>query len=593
MKDEYTVSSSTSSGISTCTPYCPTGAVCGSDGCGGSCGTCSGSTPNCINYQCSVNTCTPSCVGKQCGSDGCSGSCGTCLLPNSVSSCSASYQCIISSCNTGYANCDSNTTNGCETLLGTISNCASCGNQCSTGQTCTNNVCVTPSTPPTATIINVYASASQDSEHLPVKTLDRIFSDTSRWAAEGDGQWITYELNQTASVSYVRLAFYYSTQRYFDIQYSTNNATWINTSAYGLTSAANMANQYQTFSFTPVNARYIRIVGHGSSAPSLWNSIVETDVNGFALDLPASVCTTHTSSNCTNGDVYWWNSCGQIEGIRYDCNSTQTCSAGACVNNQISNLPLKISSNSRYLTYQNNEPFLMTGDTAWSLIVQVNKSDADYYLQSRSDKGFNTVLVNLIEHQLSDNAPSNIYNTAHFTGKTFTTPNEAYFAHADYVINSAKEKGIVVLLAPIYLGWRCNEDGWCSEVQLASESDMLAWGRYVGERYQDYDNIIWVIGGDTDPRDPVDVKSKTQRVAEGIKEYMPNALFTAHNIRGQMAVDPWSGASWLNVNDVYTTDAALGQNSKKAYEEVSPIKPFFLLEAYYENDNHGLSNQQL
>jgi len=45
-----------------------------------------------------------------------------------------------------------------------------------------------------------------------------------------------------------------------------------------------------------------------------------------------TACTTHASSNCTNGDVYWWNSCGQIEGIRYDCNSTETCSAGTCVN---------------------------------------------------------------------------------------------------------------------------------------------------------------------------------------------------------------------------------------------------------------------
>src|SRR3989344_1761781 len=329
MKDEYTVSSSTSSGISTCTPYCPTGAVCGSDGCGGSCGTCSGSTPNCINYQCSVNTCTPSCVGKQCGSDGCSGSCGTCLLPNSVSSCSASYQCIISSCNTGYANCDSNTTNGCETLLGTITNCASCGNACATGQTCTNNVCVTPSTPTTATIINVYANASQDSEHLPVKTLDRIFSDTSRWAAEGDGQWITYELNQTATLSYARLAFYSTSQRYFDIQYSTNNVTWINTSAYGLTSAANMANQYQTFSFTPVNARYIRIVGHGSSAPSLWNSIVETDVNGFALDLPVPSAQYCGDGQCNNGET-----CSTCSG---DCG---TCGSGDAESIMLLGVPL-------------------------------------------------------------------------------------------------------------------------------------------------------------------------------------------------------------------------------------------------------------
>jgi hypothetical protein len=44
-------------------------------------------------------------------------------------------------------------------------------------------------------------------------------------------------------------------------------------------------------------------------------------------------CTTHASSACHGGDVYWYDSCGTLEGIRYDCNATQTCSGGACVNN--------------------------------------------------------------------------------------------------------------------------------------------------------------------------------------------------------------------------------------------------------------------
>jgi hypothetical protein len=143
VKDEYTISSAIS-GISSCTPNC-VGKVCGSDGCGGSCGSCSGSTPNCINYQCSAQVCTPSCLNKQCGSDGCSGTCGSCSLANAIASCSGSYQCVISSCNSGYANCDGNISNGCETQLGTNSNCASCGNACTGGQTCTNNVCVTSS----------------------------------------------------------------------------------------------------------------------------------------------------------------------------------------------------------------------------------------------------------------------------------------------------------------------------------------------------------------------------------------------------------------------------------------------------------------
>jgi hypothetical protein len=60
-------------GNCTCTPQC-TGRTCGSDGCGGTCGTCMG------GQACSagVCTCVPQCAGKGCGPDGCGGMCGTC-----------------------------------------------------------------------------------------------------------------------------------------------------------------------------------------------------------------------------------------------------------------------------------------------------------------------------------------------------------------------------------------------------------------------------------------------------------------------------------------------------------------------------------
>jgi hypothetical protein len=90
----------------------------------------------------SFSTCTPNCAGKVCGTNGCGGSCGICSLTNAVASCSASYQCVISSCNSGYSDCDLSASNGCEIQLGTTSNCASCGNHCSTEQTCTNSVCI-------------------------------------------------------------------------------------------------------------------------------------------------------------------------------------------------------------------------------------------------------------------------------------------------------------------------------------------------------------------------------------------------------------------------------------------------------------------
>ena len=57
-----------------CTPACD-GKQCGSDGCGASCGTCAAGSVCNANGQCD---CVPACAGRECGSDGCGGSCGTC-----------------------------------------------------------------------------------------------------------------------------------------------------------------------------------------------------------------------------------------------------------------------------------------------------------------------------------------------------------------------------------------------------------------------------------------------------------------------------------------------------------------------------------
>jgi len=54
-----------------------TGKECGSDGCGGTCGTCTGPQDACVEGLC---VCQGTCSGKTCGDDGCGGGCGTCEL---------------------------------------------------------------------------------------------------------------------------------------------------------------------------------------------------------------------------------------------------------------------------------------------------------------------------------------------------------------------------------------------------------------------------------------------------------------------------------------------------------------------------------
>jgi hypothetical protein len=248
-------------------------------------------------------------------------------------------------------------------------------------------------------------------------------------------------------------------------------------------------------------------------------------------------------------------------------------------------LPLKLSGDGRYLTDQVGQPFFINGDAAWSMIAQANQQEVDTYLTDRQQKGYNLVLTNLIEHEFSSNAPANIFGDQPFTTPgDFNTPNDAYFAHADYVLTKADERGMIVLLAPLYLGYQCGGQGWCGEVRDSSLATMRAWGRYVGNRYRNFSNIIWLIGADVDPV-AAGVADKVREVVAGIREMGAAQLMTAGNAPEQSASDVWGAESWLDLNSVYTYFA--GDTYVEALQQYNrtPFKPVFFLEGQYENSN--------
>jgi hypothetical protein len=120
------------------------------------CGMCGRTCPTgqkCIGGSCSALVCDPGradCDGTEqngceanlkdvshCG--GCGLSCTT--LPQTVSAICDGTNCKITSCATGFADCDGSAANGCEASLASAINCGSCGIACSEGKSCINRVC--------------------------------------------------------------------------------------------------------------------------------------------------------------------------------------------------------------------------------------------------------------------------------------------------------------------------------------------------------------------------------------------------------------------------------------------------------------------
>lgn len=240
--------------------------------------------------------------------------------------------------------------------------------------------------------------------------------------------------------------------------------------------------------------------------------------------------------------------------------------------------PLHIESGTRYLTDAGGRAFLLNGDTAWSLIAELTREEVDLYLADRRQRGFNAVLIKLLERRFATDAPRNGYNVEPFTSPgDYSMPNERYFAHVDYVIRKAAENGILVLLAPSYLGFQGGNQGWYREMVANGPAKLHDYGRYLGKRYRNFSNILWVHGGDFNPPD----RTPVREIALGIREFDTRSLHTVHGARETAALQYWSGESWLTVNNIYIGKPAY----LTAFREYGRSRmPFFLIEGRYENE---------
>jgi hypothetical protein len=257
--------------------------------------------------------------------------------------------------------------------------------------------------------------------------------------------------------------------------------------------------------------------------------------------------------------------------------ATTTVTVGAAVS---AAFPLHVEGGTRHLIDANGKPFLVHGDTPWSLIVQLTRGEVDQYLEDRRQKGFNTILVELIEHFFSTNPPNNAYGQGPFlVPGDFSTPNEAYFAHADYVITKASEKGMLVMLTPAYMGFQGGPEGWYQEMAANGETKLRAYGQYLANRFKAHDNIIWVQGGDYNPPERLLLRA----LANGILDVDTRWLQTFHGSRGSSALGVLGvSETWLTLNDIYTDENTVVASAFQEYGRST--MPFFLIEARYEGE---------
>ncbi len=105
--------------------------------------------------------------------------------------------------------------------------------------------------------------------------------------------------------------------------------------------------------------------------------------------------------------------------------------------------PLRVGKDGRHLVDQAGQPVLIQGDAAWSLIAAATREGVERYLDDLAAKGFNAIIVSLLEAYFAPDPPRNMYGDEPFTVPgDFATPNETYMEHADWVLREAERRGM-------------------------------------------------------------------------------------------------------------------------------------------------------
>ncbi len=256
--------------------------------------------------------------------------------------------------------------------------------------------------------------------------------------------------------------------------------------------------------------------------------------------------------------------------------------------------PLKVSANGRYLVDQKGKPFLIHGDVPQALVTMISTADAARYFDDRQSHGFNAMWIDvLVAGPYYPDSPddgstydgirpfsgyvSGGTDTAHYD---LTKPNEAYFARVDQMLKLAESHNMVVFLDPIETGQ------WVPTLRNNGPAAAASFGRFLGNRYKGFSNIIWLNGNDFNTwKNPTD-DELLLAVAKGIKAVDSGQLQTVElNVYTSSSLDDPNWAPIVSVNSTYTYSPTYIQ-MLHSYNQ-KPTIPNYLVEAHYDLERVG------
>jgi len=184
------------------------------------------------------------------------------------------------------------------------------------------------------------------------------------------------------------------------------------------------------------------------------------------------------------------------------------------------------SINPHYLQYEDGTPFFWLGDTGWEMFMRLSREEAAFYIDHRKEQGFNIIQAVLISEFEGVKGPD-FYGSFPFVdgdplkplitrGSDPDKPGEYdYWDHVDYIVDHAENEGMYLALLPAWGEYVIPREG----KMIFTTSDIAyKYGWFLGNRYREKKNIVWMLGGDRQPDERPGGAEIWRSMAEGIAD---------------------------------------------------------------------------
>jgi len=205
---------------------------------------------------------------------------------------------------------------------------------------------------------------------------------------------------------------------------------------------------------------------------------------------------------------------------------------------------IHVDSSGHFLVTESGKPFFWLADTAWELFHRLHRAEAERYLETRCQQGFNVIQA-VILAEMDGLHTLNANGHVPLLGDDPARPNEFYFHFVDEIIRLAAEKGLYIGLLPTW-GDKVNHGLWGVGPVIFNVENARAYGKFLGQRYRNESNILWILGGDR----PADgYENLWAAMADGIIEGLGQRPFFTYHPRGGASSSAWlHSAEWLDMN---------------------------------------------